>query len=87
MQIQIIKKKVDTETIELEVPAYFKTDYSLHKITEESVISVSKRLCLVTKKTDFLGMDKELQEAITGEKIDAGQFQDALNVFFYNLNS
>ena len=87
MEIKVAKQTTTQEIINIEVPAFFKTDYASYKIIDGKITRVGKNLCLVTRATDFLGMDREVQEALTGVKITEEEFNKTMEEFLNNLSS
>lgn len=87
MEIKLTKQTTVQEIINIEVPAFFKTDFGCWKILDGKIIYVNKRLCTVSRDTDFGGLEDKIQEALKGVKITEEEFNNALLEFQNNLSS
>ncbi|MBS1915709.1 MAG: hypothetical protein JST87_05490 [Bacteroidetes bacterium] len=78
--------KQTTETIELKLPAYFKSDYSAYCITEnEEVILVSQTL-ISTYSKDQLFLNSTIQDAIKCEPCTEQEFTDRFEQTMNNID-
>lgn len=79
MKIQI-KKTVVAEEKEIETPAYFKDYGQLCKITENSLVKVSGKTCIIYKDNEI---DFKLQvvDVIKGEVATEAEFHEVFGKF------
>lgn len=87
MEIKIKKQSTIEEIINIEVPAFFKTDYGFYKIMDGKIIYVNKNICHVKRVDDAFGINDQIQEALKGTKITEDEFNNALLEFQNNLSS